>query len=110
MTTHKAMKTVLRARAQLPAFAVTLLCSLVCLLPTLSTGVEGNTVAGEKMAWVPASDENALCNDFTRAGFFIRENSASNDWVIFLESGGLCYDRESCNRRFFVREVRLLNC
>ena len=60
-----------------------------------------------KMAWVPASNATALCNDYTRAGFFIRQNQSSRDWVVFLESGGLCYDTESCNRRFFIRQVRL---
>ena len=61
----------------------------------------------DKMVWVPASNPMALCNDFTQAGFFIRRNSASNNWIVFLESGGLCYNRDSCNRRFFVRTVRL---
>ena len=60
-----------------------------------------------KMMWVAASNPMALCNDFTRAGFFIRRNIASDKWVVFLESGDLCYDRDSCNRRFFVRTVRL---
>ena len=58
-----------------------------------------------KMKWISASNDDALCNDFTRAGFFIHENPSSNNWVVFLESGGLCYSTESCNRRFFVREV-----
>ena len=60
----------------------------------------------EKMTWVSASNSMALCNDFTQAGFFIRRNTNSNNWVVFLESGGLCYDKASCNRRFFVRTVR----
>ena len=62
----------------------------------------------EKMTWVAASDPNALCNDFTQAGFFIRRNSNSNNWVVFLESGGLCYSTDSCNRRFFARSVSQL--
>jgi hypothetical protein len=61
----------------------------------------------DKMTWVTASNPMALCNDFTRAGFFIRQNTASDNWIVFLESGGVCYDRDSCNRRFFVRTVRL---
>lgn len=60
----------------------------------------------EKMTWVSTSNSMALCNDFTQAGFFIRRNTNSNSWVVFLESGGLCYDKASCNRRFFVRTVR----
>lgn len=61
-----------------------------------------------RMKWVSASNPEALCNDFTQAGFFIRQNQSSNNWVVFLESGGLCYSTESCNRRFFVRKVMLL--
>ena len=57
------------------------------------------------MTWVSASNATALCNDYSRAGFFIRQNQSSRDWVVFLESGGLCYNTESCNRRFFVRQV-----
>jgi hypothetical protein len=63
-----------------------------------------------KMAWVSSSNSTALCNDFTRAGFFIRQNPSSRDWVVFLESGGLCYNTESCNRRFFVRQVGQSQC
>ena len=60
-----------------------------------------------KMIWVSASNSSALCNDYSQAGFFIRQNQSSRDWVVFLESGGLCYNTESCNRRFFARQVRL---
>ena len=60
-----------------------------------------------KMMWVSASNATALCNDYTRAGFFIRQNLSSNNWVVFLESGGLCYNTESCNGRFFVKKVTL---
>ena len=67
--------------------------------------VNGAQANRGKMVWVPASNSTALCNDFTRAGFFLRQNLSSNDWVVYLESGGLCYNTESCNRRFFVRQV-----
>ena len=85
------------------AFSLAALLLLSWPYPTLAQA----DAAGEKMTWVRLDNEMALCNDFTRAGFFIRRNNASRNWVIFLESGGLCYDRASCNRRFFVREVRL---
>ena len=69
-------------------------------------GVNQGAQAGRnKMAWVSSTNSTALCNDFTRAGFFIRRSESSRDWVVFLESGGLCYNTESCNRRFFVRQV-----
>lgn len=62
------------------------------------------------MKWIRAKSSEALCNDFTRAGFFIRRNESSNDWIVFLESGGLCYNKETCNRRFFARKVSLVIC
>lgn len=93
--------------------ASTMLVGLLCLswLPVSATvgqqGEEAPLPTGDKMMWVPASNSTALCNDFTRAGFFIR-NTASNNWVVFLEGGGLCYNTDTCNRRFFVNKVRLL--
>ena len=74
-------------------------------------GVNQGAQAGRnKMAWVSSTNSTALCNDFTRAGFFIRRNESSRDWVVFLESGGLCYNTDSCNRRFFVRQVGESQC
>ena len=66
-----------------------------------TTAASGNS----NMVWVSTSNSTALCNDFTQAGFFIRQNLSSKNWVVYLESGGLCYNTESCNRRFFVRKV-----
>lgn len=57
--------------------------------------------------WKRASDPKALCNDYTRAGFFLNRNSNSSKWVIFLESGSLCYSNDTCNRRFFRETVSL---
>ena len=82
----------------------------VASLPSFGSWLPG-TVAqqgvdqSDLMRWVRASDKRALCNDYTRAGFFIRRNESSNDWIVFLESGGLCYNTDSCNKRFFVRKV-----
>lgn len=84
------------------ALAVTF-ASLLLFSRTQSTQAQA---ARDKMTWEYANDSAALCNDFTRAGYFIRRNNESPNWLIFLESGGLCYSRDSCNRRFFVREVR----
>ena len=62
--------------------------------------------SGDSLVWMPASNPDAVCNDFTRAGFFIRRNTSSDDWVIYLESGSLCFSNDTCNRRFFRSEVR----
>ena len=59
-----------------------------------------------RMTWALSSNSSALCNDFTRAGYFLRRNLTSDDWVIFLESGSVCFSSETCNRRFFPSNVR----
>ncbi len=55
--------------------------------------------------WRRASDPRALCNDYTQAGFFLNRNTNSSKWIIFLESGSLCYSNDTCNRRFFSESV-----
>ena len=62
-----------------------------------------------EMTWSFTNDRAALCNDFTRAGFFHRNattNAANQKWVVFLESGSLCYSNETCNRRYFQSHLR----
>ena len=58
------------------------------------------------LTWTTVRDKVALCNDFSRAGYFIEKTNSSSKWLIFLESGGLCYSPETCNRRFFNSKVR----
>ena len=77
----------------IPAAAAFLLCLLAS--------------ASAQLTWEFAGNEAALCNDFTRAGFFHRNVSGEDKkWVIFLESGTLCYSNETCNRRYFQSHVR----
>eukprot|EP00794_Sanderia_malayensis_P009961 gene9961-10981_t len=45
-----------------------------------------------------ASERLAVCNDGS-SGIYYLEKTSSTKWVIFLESGGACYDRESCAKR-----------
>ena len=80
------------------ALAIIAFVALVCW-----STVKGTT--SKRLEWFDVSDGSALCNDFTRAGFFLRRQNTSDRWIIFLESGGLCYSNETCNRRFFVTEV-----
>ena len=58
------------------------------------------------LTWKFSDSEDALCNDFTRAGFFHRNPDKEPKWVIFLESGSLCYSNETCNRRYFQSNIR----
>lgn len=53
-----------------------------------------------------AVERGALCNDFSTAGYFIRRNLSSNNWVIYLEGGGGCASVEECNKRFIDYRVR----
>ena len=84
-------------RSLLAAAAVAFLGALIFL-----PAARGTT----RMDWHFSPDSSALCNDFTRAGYFLQRNETSRDWVIFLESGSLCYSNDTCNRRFFLSEVR----
>ena len=59
------------------------------------------------LKWSFTENDTALCNDFTRAGFFHRNATRGKQkWVIFLESGSLCYSNETCNRRYFQSYLR----
>ena len=76
---------------------------------TLTTVVLGVLLAGcsAELTWKHTDNDAALCNDFTRAGFFYRGmNGAQQKWVVFLESGSLCYSNETCNRRYFQSYLR----
>uniref|UniRef100_A0A8C8RRY4 Notum, palmitoleoyl-protein carboxylesterase n=1 Tax=Pelusios castaneus TaxID=367368 RepID=A0A8C8RRY4_9SAUR len=46
--------------------------------------------------------KNALvtCNDGTTAGYYLREHKGSKRWIIFLEGGWCCYNKETCDIRF----------
>lgn len=64
--------------------------------------------ADAKLRWGETGNMAALCNDFTRAGFFHRPpiSLISQKWVIFLESGSFFYSSETCNRRYLQAHVR----
>ena len=60
------------------------------------------------LTWEFADDPAALCNDFTRAGFFHETLRVEREqkWVIFLESGGVCLTNKTCNCRYFQPHIR----
>ena len=59
------------------------------------------------LKWDFTNNSAALCNDFTRAGFFHRSPSdAEQKWVVYLEGGSLCNSNETCNRRYFRSSLR----
>jgi len=45
-------------------------------------------------------DKNAVCNDGSSAGYFIRKSYGSKRWIVFLEGGWYCYDKRSCESRW----------
>ena len=97
-------------RVQAATWLLLIVAVVIVCPPWLPVTQAQNTTTSvsSNMVWASASNSTALCNDFTQAGFFIRQNPSSKNWVVFLESGGLCYSTESCNRRFFVRKVGFL--
>ncbi|XP_042202956.1 palmitoleoyl-protein carboxylesterase NOTUM-like isoform X2 [Homarus americanus] len=42
----------------------------------------------------------AVCNDNSPAGFYFRQSEMSRRWIVFLEGGWYCFDRESCEQRW----------
>ncbi|XP_071374416.1 carboxylesterase notum2 [Centroberyx affinis] len=40
------------------------------------------------------------CNDGTAAGFYLKEFRGSRRWLLFLEGGWCCYNKETCDSRF----------
>lgn len=43
---------------------------------------------------------SVVCNDGSRAGFYLRKNPNSKKWIVFLEGGWHCYDARSCRARW----------
>uniref|UniRef100_A0A671TCB2 Carboxylesterase notum2 n=1 Tax=Sinocyclocheilus anshuiensis TaxID=1608454 RepID=A0A671TCB2_9TELE len=41
-----------------------------------------------------------MCNDGTAAGFYLKEFKGSKRWLIFLEGGWCCYNKETCDSRY----------
>ena len=65
------------------------------------------SLSSASMTWKTIDNEEAVCNDFSRAGYYIERSGTDSDkWLVFLESGGLCYSPETCNRRFFHPSIR----
>ena len=65
-----------------------------------------SVTVGDNLVWNVISDPNALCNDYTPAGYFVARGRSPGHWIIFLESGGGCYSPDTCNKRYFSEAVR----
>uniref|UniRef100_UPI00358E73BF palmitoleoyl-protein carboxylesterase notum1-like n=1 Tax=Myxine glutinosa TaxID=7769 RepID=UPI00358E73BF len=45
-------------------------------------------------------NESVTCNDGTPAGYYLRDSKGSKRWLIFLEGGWCCFNKESCDARY----------
>ncbi|XP_025420804.1 palmitoleoyl-protein carboxylesterase notum1 [Sipha flava] len=43
---------------------------------------------------------DVTCNDGSPAGFYLRQSNYSKTWIVFLEEGWCCYDKQSCDERW----------
>ena len=53
------------------------------------------------------SHPEAICNDNSRATFYIGQGS-SKKWIVFFESGGFCASFEDCNKRYLHENSTVL--
>ncbi|KAG5832654.1 palmitoleoyl-protein carboxylesterase notum1a [Anguilla rostrata] len=43
---------------------------------------------------------SVTCNDGTPAGYYLKESKGSRRWLIFLEGGWYCFNKENCDSRY----------
>eukprot|EP01127_Copromyxa_protea_P006366 TRINITY_DN16190_c0_g1_i1.p1 TRINITY_DN16190_c0_g1~~TRINITY_DN16190_c0_g1_i1.p1 ORF type:complete len:368 (-),score=73.66 TRINITY_DN16190_c0_g1_i1:9-1112(-) len=55
---------------------------------------------GTILNWVPLTGyPKAVCNDGTVAGYYYHAGANPLKWVLYLQGGGFCYDKGSCDLR-----------
>lgn len=54
------------------------------------------------------STPDAICNDDSRAVFYIGRRPRSSKWIIFFESGGVCSSKQDCNKRYLNKNSTVL--
>lgn len=57
-----------------------------------------------------AENDNAVCNDGTKGGYYFSPASlaeANDTFVIHLPGGGQCYDEDSCNKRWKFKAISM---
>jgi len=88
-----------------PPLAPRLSSPLLLLLPLLALLPRASLAATELALQAPLADALAVCNDGSRAAFYLRPSPANASaaaratFVVFLESGGWCFDADTCSRR-----------
>ncbi|XP_073712884.1 palmitoleoyl-protein carboxylesterase notum1a [Misgurnus anguillicaudatus] len=43
---------------------------------------------------------SVTCNDGSAAGYYLKESKGSRRWLIFLEGGWYCFNKENCDSRY----------
>ncbi|XP_015239819.1 PREDICTED: palmitoleoyl-protein carboxylesterase notum1a-like [Cyprinodon variegatus] len=46
------------------------------------------------------NNASVTCNDGSPAGFYIKESKGSRRWLLFLEGGWYCFNKQTCNSRY----------
>lgn len=85
------------------------LALLLLLLMWSAVNVAAAATKNDVLSWHNITDSSAVCNDFTQAGFFLRQKGvgpSKDKWVIYLESGGFCASPDTCNRRYTNSSLR----
>lgn len=58
------------------------------------------STSAEEMKLNFLKSTTVTCNDGTPAGYYLRASKGSRRWLIFLEGGWCCYNKESCDARY----------
>ncbi|KAB5558926.1 hypothetical protein PHYPO_G00022840 [Pangasianodon hypophthalmus] len=45
-------------------------------------------------------NSSVTCNDGTPAGYYIKESRGSRRWLLFLEGGWYCFNKQNCDTRY----------
>ncbi|CAM4553728.1 palmitoleoyl-protein carboxylesterase NOTUM isoform X1 [Lepidochelys kempii] len=45
-------------------------------------------------------NSSVTCNDGSPAGYYLKESKGSRRWLLFLEGGWYCFNRENCDTRY----------
>jgi len=70
------------------------------VLLTVICALQWSALAGT-FHWVSLKDyPTAVCNDESPAGYYFYEGASTSKWIIYLEGGGFCYDKTSCDNRW----------
>ncbi|XP_041959781.1 carboxylesterase notum2 isoform X1 [Alosa sapidissima] len=56
--------------------------------------------AADEMKLHFLKNTQVTCNDGTAAGFYLKEFKGSKRWLIFLEGGWCCYNKDTCDSRY----------